>query len=212
MTELFKSVQATGQTVDAAVDAALSQLGLTREEVSIDVLDEGAKGFLGFGSREARVRAAQLDTARARVELFLEGVGKRMGAPCKVVVEPIEDGFSAELSGEHMGTLIGHRGEVLDALQYLSALAASRSVENAGRHVRVRLDTEGYRAKREQTLKDLARKMESRVRRTRRRMALEPMTPNERRVLHTALQDSPYVTTHSEGDEPARRVVVIPKQ
>lgn len=212
MTELFKSVQATGQTVDAAVEAALTQLGLTLEEVSIDVLDEGAKGFLGFGAREAKVQAAQLDTARWRAKLFLEGVGQRMGAPCEAKVEPCEDGYAAELSGEQMGILIGHRGEVLDALQYLSALAAGRSVQAAGKHVRVRLDTEGYRAKREQTLMDLARKMESRVRRTHRRMALEPMTPNERRVLHTALQDSPYVTTHSEGDEPARRVVITPKQ
>lgn len=213
MTMLFKSAEAVGRTVDEAVESALLELGLTRDEVSIDVLDEGAKGLFGrFGAREAKVRATQLDTARARAVAFLEGVGQRLGAPCKAAAEPGEDGYQVDLSGENMGVLIGHRGEMLDALQYLAGLVANRSPEAAGRHVRVRLDTEGYRAKREQTLKELARKMESRVRRTRRRMALEPMTPNERRVLHSTLQDSPYVTTHSEGDEPARRVVIMPKQ
>ena len=117
------------------------------------------------------------------------------------------------VDGDNAGVLIGHHGETLDALQYLANLAANKKTNGEKReYVRVTVDVEGYRAKREQTLIALAGRMAAKVQKSGRRMVLEPMNPYERRILHATLQDNPYVTTHSEGDEPNRRVVITPKR
>ena len=113
------------------------------------------------------------------------------------------------MQGDNQGILIGHRGETLDALQYLTSLLVNKGGKD---YRRVTLDTEGYRAKREQTLINLANRMAAKVQRSGRRMVLEPMNPYERRILHATLQDNPHVTTHSEGEEPNRRVVIAPKR
>lgn len=146
-----------------------------------------------------------------RAAEFLKGVVSRMGVEAKVLAAQNEDGLKLYIDSDTMGVLIGHRGETLDALQYLASLCLNRNRKEEG-YLRVNIDTEGYREKREQTLTRLARRLASQVKATGKPRALEPMNPYERRVLHATLQNHPYVTTHSEGEEPNRRVVITPKQ
>lgn len=142
---------------------------------------------------------------------FLKGVVSRMGVEAKVLAAQDSDGLKLYIDSETMGILIGHRGETLDALQYLCSLCLNRNRKEEG-YLRVNIDTEGYRDKREQTLVRLARRLAAQVKATGKPRALEPMNPYERRVLHATLQNNPYVSTHSEGEEPNRRVIITPKQ
>ena len=139
---------------------------------------------------------------------FLNGLTERMGVPCEIKVCESSDHLRMQLFGQNMSILIGRRGETLDALQYLTSLNVNRGREE---YLRVSLDTEGYRAKREEALRKLAVRMAGRARKTGKRVALEPMNPYERRILHSALQGNPDVTTHSEGEEPYRRVIITLK-
>lgn len=132
-----------------------------------------------------------------------------MGLDVSFDVREEEDALMIDMQGDNQGILIGHRGETLDALQYLTSLQVNKGGKE---YRRVTLDTEGYRAKREQTLIALANRMANKVHKSGRRMMLEPMNPYERRILHATLQDHPYVTTHSEGEEPNRRVVIAPRR
>jgi len=141
---------------------------------------------------------------------FLTGMLKHMGIEAQVLANVSEEGIKLRIDSASMGILIGHRGETLDAIQYLCSLHVNRARKETG-YTRVTIDTEGYRDKREETLVRLARKVASQVRSTGRPRTLEPMNPYERRVLHATLQSSPYVTTYSEGEEPNRRVVVAPR-
>ncbi len=141
---------------------------------------------------------------------FLKGLLKEMGVEAEVLANVTEEGIRLRIDSNSMGILIGHRGETLDAIQYLTSLAINRSRKETG-YTRVTIDTEGYRDKREETLTRLARKIASQVKATGRARTLEPMNPYERRVLHATLQNHPYVTTYSEGEEPTRRVVIAPK-
>ncbi len=146
-----------------------------------------------------------------RAAEFLKGVVSRMGVDAKILAAQDADGLKLYIDSDTMGILIGHRGETLDALQYLSSLCLNRNRKEEG-YLRVNIDTEGYREKREQTLTRLARRLASQVKATGKPRSLEPMNPYERRVLHATLQNHPYVTTHSEGEEPNRRVVITLKQ
>ena len=139
---------------------------------------------------------------------FLGGLTEKMGVPAALEMMEAEGQIKVRLSGEDMSILIGRRGETLDALQYLTSLTVNRGRED---YIRVSLDTENYRAKREEALRKLALRMANRVRKSGRRVALEPMNPYERRILHSALQAEPDVTTHSEGEEPYRRVIITLK-
>lgn len=141
---------------------------------------------------------------------FLTGMLKLMGIEAQVLANVSEEGMKLRIDSAAMGILIGHRGETLDAIQYLCSLHVNRTRKETG-YIRVTIDTEGYRDKREETLVRLARKVASQVRSTGRARTLEPMNPYERRVLHATLQNHPYVTTYSEGEEPNRRVIVAPK-
>ncbi len=144
------------------------------------------------------------------VESFLKDTLKAMDMDVEIVSEVDAEGaLSVEMKGSNMGILIGKRGQTLDALQYLANRVANKHQEG---YVRVKLDTENYRARREETLKHLAKNIAFKVKRTRRAVSLEPMNPNERRIIHAALQSDPYVTTHSEGEEPYRKVVVTLKR
>ena len=134
-----------------------------------------------------------------------------MGVEATLLLAQQEEGIRIRIDSATMGILIGHRGETLDALQYLTSLVVNRNRKEEG-YTRVTLDTEDYRDKREETLTRLARKIASQVKASGRARTLEPMNPYERRVLHSALQNNPYVTTHSEGEEPNRRVVITPKR
>jgi spoIIIJ-associated protein len=142
---------------------------------------------------------------------FLSGMLEKMGVKGAVFAAVSEDGIRLRIDSETMGILIGHRGETLDALQYLTSLVVNRGRKEDG-FLRVTLDTENYRSKREETLQRLARKIASQVKATGKPRALEPMNPYERRILHASLQNNPYVSTYSEGVEPNRRVIVAPKQ
>ena len=139
---------------------------------------------------------------------FLKGLTDHMGVPAEIAVMESSEQLKMLLSGENMSILIGRRGETLDALQYLTSLNVNRGREE---YLRVSLDTENYRAKREEALRKLAVRMANRAKKSGRRVALEPMNPNERRILHSALQNDPEVTTHSEGEEPYRRVIITLK-
>ena len=144
------------------------------------------------------------------VETFLNDTLKAMDMEVELTSKVDEDGaLSVEMKGDNMGILIGKRGQTLDALQYLANRVANKHQDG---YVRVKLDTENYRARREATLKNLAKNIAHKVKRTRRPVALEPMNPYERRIIHSALQSDPYVTTHSEGEEPYRKVVVTLKK
>ena len=160
--------------------------------------------------REETVLAEVQDVTIQAVEDFLKNTLAAMNMEVEIKSEIDSDGaLSVEMSGEHMGILIGKRGQTLDALQYLANRVANKHQEG---YVRVKLDTENYRARREETLRHLAKNIAHKVKRTRRPVALEPMNPYERRIIHSSLQSDPYVTTHSEGEEPYRKVVVTLKR
>ena len=160
--------------------------------------------------REETVLAEVQDVTIQAVEDFLKNTLTAMNMEVEIKSEIDSDGaLRVEMSGEHMGILIGKRGQTLDALQYLANRVANKHQDG---YVRVKLDTENYRARREETLRHLAKNIAHKVKRTRRPVALEPMNPYERRIIHSSLQSDPYVTTHSEGEEPYRKVVVTLKR
>ena len=202
-----RCVEVSAKNAELAIAQALEKLGIAREQAQIEVLDVGRAGILGLGSRDAVVRVTGIETAEDRAVDFLTEVTEKMGAPAKVEAKTGDESMNVELSGENMGMLIGHHGDTLDALQYLTSLVVNRGAED---YTRVVLDTEGYRDKRAQALAQLAERTAARAIRTG-RVALEPMNPYERRILHTTLQDHPRVTTYSEGEEPYRRVIVVRK-
>ena len=150
------------------------------------------------------------DETKEAVSTFLKDTLKAMGMEVEIALDIDEDGsLSVNMSGPNMGILIGKRGQTLDSLQYLANRVANKHQSG---YVRVKLDTENYRARREETLRHLAKNIAHKVKRNRRPVALEPMNPYERRIIHSALQNDPYVTTHSEGEEPYRKVVVTLKK
>ena len=268
-------IDVTGKTEDEAIQNALRQLGLDRDDVSVEILERAKSGFLGLGSCPAKVRVyygeetepapepvlepvkppkaperkeerkeerpaapkapkapreprpevkeeapaapaapapavdygEEVDDEKAQaIRAFLSGLLEQMESPAQIhVYQPEKGRYKVILEGKNLGALIGRRGETLDAIQQLTSYAVNRS---GGGRVRVQLDAEGYREKREQSLQHLARKVAAKVTRYRRNFTLEPMNAYERHVIHTALQDVPGVTTYSTGTEPNRRVVV----
>jgi len=159
--------------------------------------------------KETKLVEVQPQTIKA-VEDFLKNTMKAMDMEVELKTEIDQDGaLCVDMSGEHMGILIGKRGQTLDSLQYLANRVANKHQEG---YVRVKLDTENYRARREETLRHLAKNIAHKVKRSRRPVALEPMNPYERRIIHSALQSDPYVMTHSEGEEPFRKVVITLKK
>ena len=159
--------------------------------------------------KETKLVEVQPQTIEA-VEDFLKNTIKAMDMEVELKTEIDQDGaLCVDMSGEHMGILIGKRGQTLDSLQYLANRVANKHQEG---YVRVKLDTENYRARREETLRHLAKNIAHKVKRNRRPVALEPMNPYERRIIHSALQSDPYVMTHSEGEEPFRKVVITLKK
>ena len=265
-------IDVTGKTEEEAIQNALRQLGLDRDDVSVEILERAKSGFLGLGSCPAKVRVSygpedeeeapaapasepqeerqeerpkppkaekkprqerrpaetpavpaekapaepsapvvdlgeEVDDEKAQaIRKFLSGLLEQMENTAEIHVYLLEKGrYKVILEGKNLGALIGRRGETLDAIQQLTSYAVNRS--GSGR-VRVQLDAENYREKREQSLQHLARKVAAKVTKYRRSVTLEPMNAYERHVIHTALQDVPYVTTYSTGTEPNRRVIV----
>lgn len=201
----------TAKTVDDAITEACKSFSVTSDRLEYEVVDEGSTGFLGIHARNAVIKAKIKDSIEDRVATFLEDVLSAMELEAKVIVSYDEEAkeMDVEISGEDMGILIGKRGQTLDSLQYLTSLVCNKERDE---YIRVKVDTENYRQRRKDTLENLAKNMAFKVKRTKRAVSLEPMNPYERRVIHSALQDDKYVTTHSEGDEPFRHVVVTLKK
>ncbi|GEA14460.1 DNA-binding protein [Moorella sp. E308F] len=206
----MKEIETSGKTVEEAIEAALRSLGAKREEVEIYILEEGSKGFLGLlGSRQARVKVVLPDSPEKVINDFLTRVLKAMNIEADIEIRQREGYFFVSFHGKELGILIGRRGDNLDALQYLCNLAVNRVLKNK---VKIILDVEGYRKRREQTLINLARRLSARVKATGKRIVLEPMNPQERRVIHTALQNDNEILTFSEGQEPNRKIVIALRQ
>lgn len=198
----------TGKTVDEAVEAGLKELGLTREDVEIEVIEAGKKKL--FGSIPAQVKLIEKVklTDGERAVKFLEGLLPLIGVEAAPTLSGEEEKIVIELNAEGAKGIIGRRGEVIDAIQILAG-----AVANTGRrdYKRVVVDCGNYREEREETLKRVANKLAAKAVRLGKRVRLEPMNPYERRIIHSALADSEEVYTKSEGKEPARFVVIIPK-
>ena len=200
-------VKYSAKTVNDAITQAALALGVSSEQLEIEVIDEGSNGFLGIGSRLAVIQAKKKFSLEGTAVDFLKDVFRTMNMEVEidVVYDADEKTMDIDLKGDDMGILIGKRGQTLDSLQYLANRVANKHQEG---YVRVKLDTENYRARREETLRHLAKNIAHKVKRNRRPVALEPMNPYERRIIHSALQSDPYVMTHSEGEEPFRKVVI----
>ena len=196
-----------GKTVEEALTVAAAELVATSAELDYEVIEKGSTGFLGIGSKPAVIKARKKDTFLDDINTYLHDLFKAMKLEAKCEVEfNKEDGtMNIEVSGPEMSVIIGKRGQTLDALQYLISLYVNKKSES---YVRVKLDTENYRARRRDTLEHLARNIASKVKKTRRPVTLEPMNPYERRIIHSALQNDRYVETRSEGEEPYRKVVI----
>lgn len=236
-----ESLEVTARTVSEAIEKALSRLGKTRDDVDVSVLSEGSRGILGIGSEDARilvsprepivplapppvvplapVRPPPLPAGQVAetAQEILEGLLAGMRVSAEVEIRPMppataEDGFVAMLDivgAEDVGILIGRRGDTLGALQFLVTLMVSRKV---GKWSKVLVDVEGYRVRRESSLRTLATRMAQRVQQTRVPMALEAMPPNERRIVHLTLQENPAVTTSSTGEGEDRHIIISPKR
>lgn len=207
-----KELIVTGKTVEDARKKAAAQLGVAEEEMIVTVLEEGKKGFLGIGASDAKISVSYsedgedtaLDFIRKLIDdMALEGltVAKKEGSNSDVLIT---------VDGDNAGVLIGHHGETLEAIQYLANLAANKKVAGEKReYVRVTVDVEGYRAKREASLRALARRMSAKVIKNKKSVMLEPMNPYERRIVHSEVQGIAGVSTNSIGSENNRRVVIF---
>ena len=240
---MVKTVNKTAKTVDEAVEAAIAELGCTKEQAQIEVISEGSEGgFLGVGRKDAEVKVSfddgigsetsvaedaddsEDDTYYGDDESFEgDAVSEAEDAAANFVAEVLsgigihgnmdsyreDDTIYISVTGSDCGAAIGRHGETLEAITYMTNLIANKHSEQ---RVHVHLDVGGYRKHREQILKSLADKAASRVKRSGRKVIMEPMTPSERRIVHSYLQGVGGVTTHSEGEEPSRCVVVTPEE
>ena len=204
-------IEISAKNVDDAITQATVQLGITSDQLEYEVLDKGSTGFLGIGSKNAVIKARKKFSIDENVVEFLSSIfdAMKMEVEILVAVNEEEHIIEVELKGDDMGILIGKRGQTLDSLQYLTNLAINK---HSDEYYKVKIDTEDYRKRRKETLENLAKNIAYKVQRTKRPVSLEPMNPFERRIIHSALQNDRYVTTHSEGDEPYRHVVVTLKK
>ncbi|MFD1176590.1 RNA-binding cell elongation regulator Jag/EloR [Paenibacillus puldeungensis] len=236
----MNKIVTSGKTIEDAVKQGLAKLGTTEDKVAVNVLEQPSKGFLGLiGVKEAKVELTLLEEpvsvpspkgsalesrmpspteekeeygGKAPYEeaaSFVRDVGENMGLHVDVEVVHGKDHTVLNISGNDLGLMIGRRGQTLDALQYLANIIANRYSDS---FIRIVLDAENFRERRKKTLEDLAVRLAGRVVRTRKEVTLEPMSPQERKVIHSKLQDHPEVKTYSKGEEPNRRVVISLKQ
>ena len=233
------STEKRAKSIDEAVELALLELGIARGNADIEIVQAPAKGFLGIGAKDAVVKVTakvekteksgksvhdkqvskpkktktsggvyNSDSPAENAKNFIKDILTAMGIDAEVTAELKDDVVEINLEGENMGVVIGKRGDTLDSLQYLTSLVVNQGSEN---YIKVSIDTENYRQKREEVLSALANRLASKVVRTGRKFALEPMNPYERRIIHSKLQDNEDVTTFSIGHEPYRKVVIAPK-
>lgn len=204
----------TAKTVNDAITEACEKLTVPSSRLEYEVIEEGSSGFLGIGAKPAKIKARIKEeelTVEQKAVNFLKDVFGSMNYAVEIDADYDEDEKTLEvnLKGDEMGILIGKRGQTLDSLQYLVSLVVNKGTND---YIRVKVDTENYRERRKETLENLAKNISYKVKRTKHAVSLEPMNPYERRIIHSALQGDRYVTTHSEGEEPYRRVVVTLKR
>ena len=207
-------IEVSAKTVSDAITEACQKLSITSDKLEYEVIEEGSNGFLGIGSKPAVIKASIKITELPLDQVaknFLNDVFEAMNLTVVISVkyDEVDKSMDIDLSGDEMGVLIGKRGQTLDSLQYLVSLVVNKESED---YIRVKVDTEDYRQRRKDTLENLAKNIAYKVKRTKRSFSLEPMNPYERRIIHSALQNDKYVTPHSEGEEPFRRVVVTLKR
>ncbi len=203
------SLEMTGKTQEEALEKALKLLEAKENEVTVTLLDPGAKGFLGIGQKPVKIQVTLKENPERTAKKFINEITEAMGLEVATVVKSGEGIITVDMKGSNMGVLIGKHGQTLDSLQYLTNLVVNKSTES---YVNVILDTENYREKRKETLESLARNMARKAKQLRKPVKLEPMNPSERRIIHFTLQGEKGITTYSEGVEPFRNVVVAPKR
>jgi len=203
------SIEKSGKTVEEAIEEALQILKCKREQVEVEIIDEGSKGFLGLGTRLAKVRITKSQTLEVRARTFLKELTVAMGIAVDMeITSSDEKHMQVDLIGKNLGVLIGKRGQTLDSIQYLLNLVVNRGDMP---YVSVTVDTENYREKRREALETLARNLAKKAKAQRRSVILEPMNPYERRIIHAALQNDRSISTYSQGEEPYRNVVIALK-
>ena len=196
------SIEKRADSVEEAIGQGLLQLGMDETQVDVEVITEGADG------EQAVVRLTTKWTEEDGVLDYVCGLLDRMDLDCSLDVEPIESGYKVIISGEDSNYAIGHRGEVLDAIQYLAQISLNRDKES---YLKVTVDAENYRDRRERILRDLANRLASKAVRERVKVELEPMNPHDRKIVHETLSDNEDVTTYSTGNEPNRFITIEPK-
>ncbi len=204
-------IEFSAKTVEDALTEALQSFGMSSDKVEYEVLEKETKGFFGINSKPGKIRARLKYTVDGAAREFLTNVFRAMNLDAQPVVtyKEEEELVEIDITGDEMGVLIGKRGQTLDSLQYLTSLVLNKDSET---YIKVKLDTENYRERRKETLENLAKNIAIKVKRTRKPVVLEPMNPYERRIIHSALQNDKFVETHSEGEEPFRKVVVTLKK
>lgn len=203
-----RKTRTSAKSVDEAVSLALAELGAENDDVNIEVVDEGAKGFLGLGAKDAVVDVSIKDAPAFAAKQFLSRLLAAMDLTVDINIKCEDNLMTIDLSGDNMGIVIGKRGDTLDSLQYLASLIVNQETDE---YIKVTIDTENYRAKRAEALTSLSQRLADKVARTGKKFTLEPMNPYERRIIHANLQDNEQVTTFSIGEDPYRRVVIAPK-
>lgn len=207
---MLYSVEKTAKTVEEAKMMAISELKAAIEDVDIEVLDEGNRGFLGIiGNKLARVKATLRNEMGIVAKRFLTQIFEKMKVDVDIEVTEDENSILLKVLGDDIAIIIGRRGETLDALQYITNLAVNKNFDT---YKKVIIDVENYRLKREETLKKLAVRLAEKVIKTRKSIVLEPMNPYERRIIHSTLQANDKVKTYSIGKEPYRKIVISIKQ
>ena len=205
----MKEIQVSAKTEERAIEEAVRQLGVdSADDLEIEVIEKAAKGFLGFGSKDAVIKAVVKFNPEKTAKEFLREMFVAMGIIVNIETELKEKQLLINLSGSDMGILIGKRGQTLDSIQYLVNLVVNKG--NAP-YLSITLDTENYRQRRKETLESLAYNLAKKVKQTGKKVVLEPMNPYEIRIIHSSLQNNKYVTTYSEGEEPYRNVVIALK-
>ena len=208
--ESMDSIVRHGRTVEEAVASAARELGVDASRLEVEVLDEGSRGFLGvLGQRESRVRVTVNPGKEARVEAVVDEILAHVNPDAEFSVDSDEQFISVRIEGDNLGLIIGRRGETLNALQYLVNVLCGRGTEDRRSVI---IDAGDFRSRREEDLVGLARRMAERSIKSGRQVRLDPMPPHERKIAHLALHDDERVQTHSEGEDPARFVVIAPRE